>query len=100
MKIRTVVDKFWLFGPVSGIACAVLTTALFTAMDWARNSGGIFRDSSGTDWSIVYDTAASWFVPTLVYVTILAGLGHLVAGGLVSVYRKQISKTDGESGSQ
>ena len=97
MNLRTVIRKFWLFGPITGFACALLATTLFTTLDWIRNYGGIFRNASGTDWDIVYETVASWFVPTLIYVTILASLGHLLVSGILFIYRKYFSRNNNAS---
>lgn len=91
MNIRTIAKKFWLFGPAAGLVFSLLVTAVFTTMDWVRNFGGIFRDPSGTNWAIVYETAISWFVPSLIYMTIVASLGHLMVSGIRLVYREYFS---------
>lgn len=96
MKIKAITKNFWLFGPVSGIVSAVLITIIFTALDWVRNYGEVFRDQSGTNWSIVYETAVSWFLPTLGYITVIATLGHLAVSGILIVYRKYVSKNNDE----
>ena len=97
MKIKSLTGKYWIFGPVTGLVCAALSAILFTTIDWARNYAGIFRDSSGTNWSFVYETAVSWFVPTLIYVTVFASLGHLATSILLDTYRKRFPKNNKES---
>jgi N6-adenosine-specific RNA methylase IME4 len=83
--------KFWLFGPLMGLGFASLAAAIFTVWDWLENPGGIFRDSSGTNWNFVYDTAVSWFVPTFIDVAIIASVGHIVFCGLLAKVRKRYS---------
>ncbi len=88
--------KFWLFGPIMGILFASLSALIFTVWDWLENPGGIFRDSTGTNWNFVYDTAISWFLPTLIDVTIIASVGHMVFSGLLLIYRKHLSGKNDE----
>jgi len=87
--------KTCLFAISVGIAAGVVLAGIFTVWNWLENPGGIFRDDSGTHWSFVYDTAASWFFPTLVYVTVIAAIGHLGYSALRAVYRKRNSRNDG-----
>ena len=35
----------------------------FAAYDWQLNPGGIFRGPEGTNWTFVFETAYSWFMP-------------------------------------
>jgi hypothetical protein len=87
MKIRTITQKFWLFGPITGLLGAILITLIFTLLDWVRNFSEVFRDQSGTHWPMVYETAISWFVPGFIYLTLLASLGHLALSGLRLMFR-------------
>lgn len=97
-EIITGMKKFWIIGPATGLAIAVLLTLVFTTWNWVENPGEIFRDASGTQWRIVYDNAASWFLPTLVPVTIAAILGHIGVTCLFKVYRKYFSGNSDRSG--
>jgi hypothetical protein len=47
------------------VGVSAVVTAIATEWDWLKNPSGIFHDESGTHWSIVFDTAVSWFIPTL-----------------------------------
>lgn len=49
---------------------AFLTASVATYLDWSENPGGIFRDSTGTNWAVVWETAISWFVPVLLIVAV------------------------------
>ncbi|GAB5500760.1 MAG: hypothetical protein PsegKO_30710 [Pseudohongiellaceae bacterium] len=89
--------KFWIFGPAMGVAIAALLTLIFTLWNWVENPGGIFHDASGTHWRFVYDTAASWFLPTLIPVTIAAALGHIGVTRSLMVYRKYFSGNSNHS---
>ena len=43
-----------------------------TWSDWRLNPGGIFHGASGTNWSFVFETAISWFVPAIPAAVILS----------------------------
>lgn len=88
--------KFWIFGPIMGIIVASIAALVFTVWDWLENPGGIFRDSTATNWNFVYDTAVSWFLPTFFDVAIIASLGHIVFFALLSTYRKRFSDKEDE----
>ena len=88
---KAMLKKFWLFGPIMGFIFATIAALVFTVWDWLENPGGIFRDSAGTNWNFVYDTAESWFLPTFFDVTVIASVGHIVFCGLLSIYRKRLS---------
>lgn len=47
------------------IGVSTLIAAVATEWDWLENPAGIFHDETGTNWPIVYDTAISWFLPSL-----------------------------------
>ena len=51
-----------------GVAIAVSSIA--TWIDWSKNPGGMFHDSAGTNWTIVLETALSWFLPLLLVVAV------------------------------
>lgn len=90
--VNLIVSRFWLFGPTTGLVSAVLAAMVFTILDLVRNYGEVFRDSSGTNWLFVYDTAVSWLLPTFLYVTIVASLAHLAVSLLLFIHRKYFSK--------
>lgn len=56
-------------GISAGMAAGSIVAAITTFLDWRTNPAGIFHDSSGTNWPIVAETAASWFVPVFVLAT-------------------------------
>ena len=76
--------KFWRFGTVVGLVVALVVTSFFTLWAWLSNPGGIFRDEAGTNWQFVVETAMSWFIPTFVAVTVIAGLAHLARSAWMS----------------
>jgi|GEM_PF-1053037 len=81
--------KYWFLGLATGFIAASLTTLIITVWEWIENPGGIFRDSSGTNWGFVYDTAISWFPPTFLYISIDATVVHAVLGTIVWAYKKK-----------
>ena len=79
--------KFWIFGPVVGFAIAASVTIVITIWEWIENPSGIFHGPEGTNWRFVYDTAASWFIPTWLQATVAATALHLAWAAL-----KRLSK--------
>ncbi len=55
-----------------GAAVGFVVAALMTFLDWRLNPGGIFHGPRGTDWSIVMETAFSWFAPVSALAVVLA----------------------------
>ena len=88
--MRDLMKKFWIFGPSIGLVVAVLFALIFSIWDLVENPGGIFRDSNGTNWNFVWDTAASWFVPTFIDTTIMASIAHIIFSGLRLIKKKYI----------
>ena len=80
--------SFWRFGLTMGALIAVVLTLVMTVWEWVENPGGIFRTTEGTQWGFVWDTAMSWFFPTLVYVGGLAALLHLIVSAALRAVRK------------
>lgn len=86
-KTAGIKKHFWLFGPAIGFISAVIVTLVIVIWEWLENPGGIFHDQSGTHWQFVYETAISWFTPTLITIAIIASTAHL----LVSMTKKLLS---------
>ncbi|WP_299790379.1 hypothetical protein [uncultured Shewanella sp.] len=70
--------SFCSFGLLIGAIVSVLVTLIILVWEWVENPGGIFRDQNGTNWSFVFDTASSWFVPTFLYTALIVALLYLV----------------------
>lgn len=66
------------FGVTLGLATGAASACVFTLWDWLENPGGIFRGEQGTQWFIVLDTVASWFIPTFIALGCLGALAHFV----------------------
>jgi hypothetical protein len=73
----TIRTSFWIFGVVVGVLFSTAVTLVMITWEWLENPGGIFRNDQGTNWQFMFDTAISWFVPTLIYGTIVASIGRL-----------------------
>jgi len=43
---------------------ALLVAVPISFMDWRQNPSGIFQDSTGTNWKVVFETLLSWLWPT------------------------------------
>jgi phosphotransferase system glucose/maltose/N-acetylglucosamine-specific IIC component len=66
---------------VSGLVAGLLVAGVMAFLDWRVNPGGLFHDSSGTDWLIVRATAWSWFWPiALLVAAIAAPIARLLLG--------------------
>jgi len=55
--------KLLVSGMLIGFVFALLIAAIPTIVDWYGNPGTIFRDASGTNWCVVFETLVSWFWP-------------------------------------
>lgn len=56
-------SKYWNIGIGIGTVAGLLVAAIMTSIDWRKNPSGIFHGPQGTDWTIVRETAISWFLP-------------------------------------
>ena len=59
---------------LASVFLALALGAAFTARDWWLNPGGIFRDSTGSNWAFLADTFFSWFWPLLLTAFIMLAL--------------------------
>lgn len=67
----------WWIAPATGALVSAIVTVIVVIWEWIENPGGIFHSELGTNWQFVSDTAISWFVPTLVYVTVIVSVSQL-----------------------
>jgi hypothetical protein len=68
---------FWWLGLAVGAVMSSIVTIIVVIWEWLENPGGIFRSETGTNWNFVFDTAISWFIPTFIYVALIASTLHL-----------------------
>jgi len=61
---------------LDGVVVGLAIAAFMTFLDWRTNPGGIFHGADSTNWSVVMETAISWFVPTAGVVGVLSALRH------------------------
>ncbi len=61
-----------MLGLLVGALVGLVVASVMTFLDWRLNPGGIFRDAQGTDWTVVTETAVSWFAPISGLVSVLA----------------------------
>lgn len=95
MKLDKIIQNSGLFGLAVGLVFASLLTAIFTISEWSDNPGNIFRDDTGTNWSFVFDTAASWFVPAFLYGFVVAAGFHLLISRLMILASKKQADENG-----
>lgn len=91
MKLVEIKKHFWSFAIVAGFSVSLIVTLIIVTWEWLENPGGIFHGQNGTNWSFIYDTGISWFLPTFANVTLIAAIGHLIFSGF-KWYRKNRSK--------
>jgi len=63
--------RAWQLAAVVGLLVGLVVSAVMTFVDWRHNPASIFHNESGTDWTIVAETALSWLGPVAL-VTFLA----------------------------
>ena len=79
----------WWLGIALGAVVSTAVTLVIVIWEWLENPGGIFRDESATNWEFILDTAVSWFVPTFLYVAVLASALHLAWSGFKRLRRNR-----------
>ena len=82
------------FGLAVAALAAVLAAIVASVWEWIDNPGGIFRNSDGTNWQFVFETAWSWLGPTFIYTVVLASLVHLVWVSVAWVQTKLTNRRD------
>ena len=58
-----------------GVVVGAGVGAVMSIVDWRLNPGGVFRDSQGTNWDVVVETALSWFFPVALASFVVATIG-------------------------
>ena len=90
MNFRIIKKHFWLFGLTIGAISASIITIIITVWEWIENPSGIFHNQNGSNWSFVYDTAISWFVPTFINISIISAVAHLIFSLIKRIYKKDV----------
>ena len=75
--------KYWILGVSIGAVVSVVVALIMTFLDWRLNPDGIFHNEHGTDWMVVAETAASWFVP----MALVVGASALIVLFLLAIFR-------------
>ena len=68
----------WTVAVLAGVLTGLAVAGVATLLDWRENPGGIFHGDAGTDWRIVFHTAASWFLPVAPTVCVIVAIALLV----------------------
>lgn len=55
--------RSWYCGAIVGLLAGLVVSVPMTIADWRLNPAGIFHNEQGTNWTIVAETALSWFWP-------------------------------------
>ncbi|MBE7216007.1 hypothetical protein MK852_16595 [Shewanella benthica] len=77
IDIKKISTHFWSFGLLVGTLGAFLISAVITIWELIENPGEIFRNAQGVNWSFVFDTASSWFIPSFLYLGLSSAIAHL-----------------------
>ncbi|MEL6822385.1 MAG: hypothetical protein AAFP70_11530 [Calditrichota bacterium] len=72
------------FASFFAVCLSGFLASLMSLWNWIENPGSIFHDSSGTNWSFVWDTFFSWFWPMLLFFLPV----FLIAGYLIRYFSK------------
>lgn len=68
----------WKLAAAIGLLLGIVVASAMTFMDWRANPGGIFHGETGTNWTIIMETAISWWWPVTL-ITMLATVIFLYA---------------------
>lgn len=66
-----------------GLSIACVVTITITIWEWLENPSGIFHNQDGTNWTFVFETASSWFVPTFFIASAIVAVVHLALRGIL-----------------
>jgi len=70
--------RSWLYAIVAGLSAGLLVSIPMTLQDWRLNPSSLFHSEQGTNWSIVFETASSWFSPVALPVFAMTLVIHVV----------------------
>jgi len=90
MILKKRIKKLLLTSLTIGSTSAFILTLIITIWEWIENPSGIFHNENGTNWSFVYDTAISWFVPTFVNVTVISAIIYFLFIVFKHFYRNKL----------
>ncbi len=90
MILKKRIKKLLLASLTIGSTSAFILTLIITIWEWIENPSGIFHNENGTNWSFVYDTAISWFVPTFVNVTVISAIIYFLIIVFKHFYRNKL----------
>ena len=63
-------------GAIVGLVAGLVVSVSITFVDWRLNPSEIFHNEHGTDWAVVFETAASWFWPVFLAAFLFAVAVH------------------------
>ena len=64
--------RSWVLGVLIGTAVGLIVALSMSYVDWRHNPQGIFHNELGTSWDVVFETAASWFIPVALVASALS----------------------------
>ncbi len=88
MKLADIKKHFWSFSLILGFLSAFILALVITVWEWIENPSGIFHNQYETNWSFVYATFKSWFVPTFINATIISCTIYLLVKLIKYVYTR------------
>ena len=88
LEIKSIIKKILTLSLTLGTITSFIVTFIITLWEWIENPGSIFHNKNGTNWSFVYDTAISWFIPTFINVTLISAVFYLI----ILLLKKFLSK--------
>ncbi len=86
--IKALSSQFWFFGLLVGTIGASLITTVVTIWELLENPSGIFHNAEGVNWSFIFDTASSWFIPSFLYLALISALAHLSITAITKGFSK------------
>ena len=89
MKLNIFKRNSLIVAIIAGFFIASLVTLTITLWEWLENPSGIFHDQNGTNWTFVYETASSWFVPTFINASVVVALIHLASKGIMWLRKRR-----------
>lgn len=69
--------RVFLAGSAAAVVAGLLVAIPMTVADWRLNPSGIFHNEQDTQWTVVAETALSWFWPVALLALIVSVAIHV-----------------------
>lgn len=69
-----------------------IVTLIILMWELIENPSDIFYNENGINWAFIFDTTVSWFVPIIIYVTVVGSVFYLLVFAITWLYKRHFNK--------